>query len=103
MAAMNDFLDDYPLGKSEGRYLNAELPRLPFSDASFDLALCSPFLFLYTTQLVEAFHLSAIREMCRVAIEVRIFPLLALGTTPSPFVNHLVAEFGHQRFSVSTY
>jgi len=101
MAAMNDFLDDYPLGKSEGRYLHAELPRLPFSDASFDLALCSHFLFLYTTQLGEAFHLSAIREMCRVAIEVRIFPLLALGTTLSPFVDRVVEEFGHQGFSVS--
>src|SRR5262249_43808188 len=26
MAAMDDFLDDYPAGKSEGRYIDAELP-----------------------------------------------------------------------------
>jgi hypothetical protein len=37
MAAMNDFLADYPAGKAEGRYIDAELPRLPFSDSSFDL------------------------------------------------------------------
>ena len=37
MAAMNDFLDDYPAGKAEGRYIDAELPALPFNDASFDL------------------------------------------------------------------
>lgn len=101
MAAMNDFLDDYPAGKAEGRYIDAELPALPFNDASFDLALCSHFLFLYTTQLGEAFHRSAIREMCRVAAEVRIFPLLALGAAPSPLVVPMVDEFREQGFNVS--
>lgn len=101
LAAMNDFLDDYPAGRSEGRYVDAELPTLPFSDSSFDLALCSHFLFLYTTQLGEAFHQSAIREMCRVAMEVRIFPLLALGATPSPLVDPVVDVCGRQGLSVS--
>jgi hypothetical protein len=82
MAAMNEFMDDYAAGKTEGRYVDAELPNLPFRESSFDLALCSHFLFLYTNHLGEAFHRSAIREMCRVAVEVRIFPLLALGATP---------------------
>jgi hypothetical protein len=86
MSAMNAFLQDFPLGKAEGRYIDAELPALPFADASFELALSSHFLFLYTTQLGEAFHRAAIREMCRVANEVRIFPLLALGGKPSPIV-----------------
>ena len=101
MAAMKNFLDDYPTGKSEGRYIDAELPSLPFGDASFDLALCSHFLFLYTTKLGEAFHHAAIREMCRVAVEVRIFPLLALGATPSPIVEPVVEGFGRQGFNVS--
>lgn len=93
MAAMRVFLDDFSCGKAEGRYTHAELPTLPFADASFDLGLCSHFLFLYTAQLGEAFHRSAILEMCRVAREVRIFPLLALGGQKSPYVtenlNHL--------------
>ena len=101
MAAMKNFLDDYPTGKAEGRYVDAELPSLPFGDASFDLALCSHFLFLYTTQLGEAFHQAAIREMCRVASEVRLFPLLALGATPSPIVERVVEVFGGQGFNVS--
>ena len=101
MAAMKNFLDDYPTGKTEGRYIDAELPSLPFGDASFDLALCSHFLFLYTTQLGEAFHQAAIREMCRVAVEVRIFPLLALGATPSPIVERAVEGFGGNGFNVS--
>ncbi|HWB28876.1 MAG TPA: hypothetical protein VG736_00135 [Vicinamibacterales bacterium] len=101
LAAMNDFLDDYAAGKRDGRYLDAELPTLPFADASFDLALSSHLLFLYTTQLGEAFHRAAILEMCRVAREVRIFPLLALGAVPSPLVERVADELRSQRFVVS--
>jgi hypothetical protein len=101
LAAMNDFLDDYAAGKRDGRYLDAELPTLPFADASFDLALSSHFFFLYTTQLGEAFHRAAILEMCRVAREVRIFPLLALGAVPSPLVERVADELRSQRFVVS--
>jgi hypothetical protein len=89
-AAMEVFLDDYGLGKVEGRYIEAELPALPLSDASFDLALCSHFLFLYSNHLDESFHVMAIRELCRVAAEVRIFPLLALGGLPSPHLSRAV-------------
>lgn len=101
MAAMRAFLADYSAGKAQGRYINAELPNLPFADSSFDLALCSHFLFLYTTQLGLDFHRLAIREMCRVAEEVRIFPLLALGATRSPYVDQLAEEFRKSTFNVS--
>src|SRR5215208_7796532 len=99
MSAMQAFLDDYELGKAQERYLDAELPTLPFADAAFDLALCSHFLFLYSSQLGEAFHRAAMRELCRVATEVRIFPLLALGGELSPFVAGCVQklrEAGHR-------
>jgi hypothetical protein len=86
MAAMEDFLADYEQGTASGRYRDAALPTLPFSDGSFSLALCSHLLFLYSTQLGETFHRQALRELCRVAREVRIFPLLALGGAPSSFV-----------------
>lgn len=86
MTAMNEFLQDYPLGRTAGRYIAGDLPNLPFGDQSFDLALCSHFLFLYSTQLGETFHQTAIQEMSRVAREIRIFPLLALGAQPSPLV-----------------
>jgi len=100
-AAMDTFLDDYPAGRAEGRYLDAELPRLPFEDHAFELALCSHLLFLYSAQLDEAFHLAAAREMCRVAGEVRIFPLLALGATPSPWVGPVADELRARGFTVS--
>ena len=86
MAAMQEFLRDYPSGAREGRYLEAALPSLPLQDRQFDLAVCSHFLFLYSSQLGETFHHAAVLELSRVAQEVRIFPLLALGGSPSPFV-----------------
>ena len=48
--------------------------RCPLADDSFDLALCSHLLFLYTDHLDAAFHIAAVQELLRVAGEVRIFP-----------------------------
>lgn len=79
MAAMMEFLADYPIGLKQGRYIGGELPVLPFADNEFDLAVCSHLLFLYSEQLSEDFHIASIRELCRIAEEVRVFPLLELG------------------------
>jgi hypothetical protein len=92
MRAMQAFLGDYDLGKRQGRYIDAELPSIALPDKSFDLAVCSHFLFLYTEHLSEAFHRSAILELCRVACEVRIFPLLALEGRTSPYVASIVDD-----------
>jgi SAM-dependent methyltransferase len=99
MASMQAFLDDYPAGLVEGRYLNFELPSLPFPDGDFDLALCSHLLFLYSRQLDEAFHHSSLLELCRVAKEVRVFPLLAMGGAISPYLEgslEILRGTGHQ-------
>ena len=89
MAAMAAFLDDFEAGKLSGRYIAGELPVLPFADGEFDLALSSHFLFLYSRQLTEEFHLRALLEMLRVAQEVRVFPLLALDGSPSLHVGRV--------------
>ena len=94
--AMARFLADYDGGRHRQRYVDAALPDLPFPDDAFDLAVCSHFLFLYSDQLGEDFHESALIELCRLAPEVRVFPLLALGGAPSPFVE-AVAAFGRGR------
>lgn len=83
------FLEDYDRGKIEGRYLNAELPKLYFQDKQFQLALCSHFLFLYSEHLSFEFHLESIRELCRIAEEVRIFPLLNLAQARSPYIEEI--------------
>lgn len=86
MSAMRRFLVDYPQGRADGRYVDASLPTLPFADGEFDLALSSHLLFLYSTQLGKPFHADAMLELCRVAREVRVFPLLALDGAPSLLV-----------------
>lgn len=96
MSAMNDFLEDFEQGKKEGRYIAESLPHLPFQDNTFDLALSSHFLFLYTDILSLDFHTKAIQEMLRVAKEVRIFPLLNLNNQKSPYVDEIIRSFNSQ-------
>jgi hypothetical protein len=90
MAAMQQFLADFPAGLREGRYLVHALPHLDFRDDEFDLALCSHFLFTYSDQLSADFHVAAIQEMCRVAGETRVFPLLKSYGGPSPHLDPVV-------------
>jgi len=80
---MEQFIADFETGRIEGRYVTGELPQFNFRDNQFDLALCSHFLFLYSEQLSLKFHIDSIIELCRVAREVRIFPLLELGSKHS--------------------
>ena len=68
-SAMERFLEDYER-LEKGRYLFGSLPRLPFADAAFDLALCSHLLFLYSHQFDLDFHVAALVELARVAREV---------------------------------
>ena len=84
--AMQTFLADYETGKRAERYIDAALPNLPFSDHAFELALSSHLLFLYTDHLSLEFHCQAMMEMCRVAREVRLFPLLTLAGNRSSLV-----------------
>lgn len=90
MQAMNRFLQDSDSGKEQGRYLNLELPVLPFTANQFDLALCSHLLFLYSEQLDLDFHIESILELCRVAKEVRAFPLLDLSHRLSAHLKPLI-------------
>ena len=98
--AMAAFLEDYSQGKVEGRYLEGSLPTLPFADKQFDLALCSHFLFLYSEQFDKAFHQQAVLELCRVASEVRIFPLLNLAGEPSPHVEPVMSSLRERGLEV---
>jgi len=100
LSAMNRFLEDYDGGLGEGRYVESSLPDLPFGDQEFGLALCSHYLFLYSPHLSGEFHLRSIRELCRVAREVRIFPLLELGTVPSRYLEAVVDTLSEEGYRV---
>jgi Methylase involved in ubiquinone/menaquinone biosynthesis len=97
--ATQEFLEDFPSGLQQGRYVNASLPVLPFDDCQFDLALCSHFLFT-DPDLLENFRLEAITEMCRVAKQVRVFPLLDRNGMESEHLNPIVTELRNRSFHV---
>jgi len=78
------FCYDYEQGKQAERYTLGTLPKLSYPDTSYDLGLCSHFLFLYSEQRDLDFHIAAITEMLRICREVRIFPLLTLAQEKSP-------------------
>lgn len=101
MKAMKDFLSDYQAGLKAGRYIEAALPVLPFEDVKFDIALCSHLLFLYSEQLSEDFHFRAIKELCRVSPETRVFPLLELGARKSRHLEKIICRLDKEGFAVS--
>jgi SAM-dependent methyltransferase len=101
LKTMEAFLRDFARGRNEGRYLPHELPDLPFTDGEFDLALCSHLLFTYSGQLSADFHGQAVLEMCRVANEVRVFPLLDHGGQPSPHVEPVICFLKEKGYRVS--
>ena len=100
MTAMQLFLEDYERGKIEKRYIPASLPDLPFPDREFDISLCSHFLFLYTDNLSYGFHVDALKEMLRVAKEVRIFPLLDVNAEKSSYVENILFDFKEMEIDI---
>ncbi|MCK9293897.1 MAG: hypothetical protein M0P70_02340 [Desulfobulbaceae bacterium] len=101
LAAMTEFLRDFDQGRAEGRYLAGALPRLPWQNREFGLALCSHLLFLYSEQLSAEFHVAAIRELCRVAHEARIFPLLELGARKSRHLAQVMEKLDQDHYRLA--
>lgn len=101
MAAMATFLKDYEAGEKTGRYLNASLPVLPFADKKFDLALCSHFLFLYSDHVSQEQHIASMKELCRVANEVRVYPLLSLNNTRSKHLKPVMSALAENGITAS--
>ncbi|HET6909827.1 MAG TPA: methyltransferase domain-containing protein [Mycobacteriales bacterium] len=96
--ALAEFVLDF--GREPRGYVAAALPKLPFADDAFDLALCSHLLFTWADQLGHSWHSAALRELARVAREVRVFPTLLQGRGGEvPFWPALMADLasdGHE-------
>ncbi|ARG98079.1 hypothetical protein [Legionella micdadei] len=95
---MAKFFADYEKGKTEKRYLGISEYTLPFSDFSFDFALSSHYLFADLDDQDVDFHLKAIKELARVAKEVRIFPLIDRYNQPSPFLGPVLLGLQQDNF-----
>ena len=100
-AGMQRFFDDYQQGLEDGRYLADPITQLPFKDFEFKLALCSHFLFNYRdTQNCDEVVTDLI-EMARVAVEVRVFPLIDNRSGElSPLVGPVLIALQEQHFAV---
>ena len=101
MEAMNKFLTDYETGKNSGRYIYESLPVLSFENNSFELALCSHYLFLYSDHVDKEQHIASIKELCRVAKEVRVYPLLSLDSKKSKHLQAVILSLTNVGFEVS--
>ena len=87
--SMELFLDDFQTDSAPLRYLPEALPHTNQGEKSFDLALCSHLLFLYSELLSYEFHEKSIHEMIRTSSEVRIFPLIDLEGSTSAHLKQI--------------
>jgi SAM-dependent methyltransferase len=93
------FAEDFRRKDAGSRYYPASLPNLPFESNTFELVVCSHFLFLYADSFGEAFHAAAIAELVRVLKpggELRIYPLVTLKWEECPFTPSLLIELQGQ-------
>jgi hypothetical protein len=108
--AMEKFLEDFPYGKSNGRYVAGRLPELPFGDSEFDMTLCGNLLFIYSdtasggmmesSPMDYAFHKSAVFELLRVTRgEDRIYPLQAPNVREHTYLHPLIEELSNAGFT----
>ncbi len=104
MEAMMIFLKDYKNNQKPERYINASLPTLPFGDGEFELALCSHYLFLYSEHVGLHEHIESMKELCRVAKEVRVYPLLSISNNEeSQYLNPVIEELKKEGINVSLF
>ncbi|HTL30323.1 MAG TPA: hypothetical protein VL282_13915 [Tepidisphaeraceae bacterium] len=101
ISAMRAFIDDFDAGRREGRYLIGSLPAVDLPDDSFDLALCSHYLFLYSADVAYETHVASVREMLRLAREVRIFPLLDMDAKRSRYLDPIISQLRPEGFHAS--
>lgn len=101
MSAMETFMADYEKGKIDARYVEASLPNLKFQDKQFELALCSHYLFLYSEHVNLEEHIVSLKELCRVAEEVRVYPLVTLNGEISSHLNGVMSELNSLGYTAS--
>ena len=98
---ISEFLNDYLKGYAQGRYLGVEDFHLPFPNSSFDIALCSNYLFADLPSQDLEFHLKWIKELARVAHEVCIYPLTENDGQISQWLGPVLLQLQQEGFLVA--
>jgi hypothetical protein len=99
-AAAKLFLEDFKSDVDHTRYLAEELPNLSFMPYQFDLALCANFLFDGLYHPSESFIVASIKDMCRVAREARIYPLLDIDGNIAAEVGPVMMQLQQENYGV---
>lgn len=94
------FLSDFEKGQKEKRYVGDKMKWLPFANRTFQLALCSHFLFGYRDHFDLNDHITVIRELSRIADEIRIFPLIDSQGEISSLVGPILLALQQQQVGV---
>lgn len=93
LQSIKDFMNDFPNGKIQNRYIYYEFPnKTVYDDLYFDIGLCANFLFLYS-QFGLDFHIKSIEEMLRLCKEIRIYPILDLTARKSCLLDEIINYF----------
>lgn len=95
---IDTFFSDYKQGLREKRYCSVQDGRLPFTDFSFDFALSAHYFFADLDHQAVALQVQMIRELARVAKEVRIFPLIDRTGQPSPMLGPVLLALQQENF-----
>lgn len=94
------FCLDFEKGLKEQRYRTDALPHLSFDDFQFSLALCANFIFDGMGADDPDFQIKAIKELCRVGGEARIYPLLNKSGEISPHLGTVIAALQQAEYGV---
>ncbi len=93
------FIADYELGKKQGRYLTIDYSPFTKLDQTFELLLCTDFLF-NSTQSLKSSSQDIMNELCKLAVEVRIFPLPEVKTTVAAELGPIMLALQNRNFGV---
>lgn len=103
-ADLNSRLLEYGYGTNtssieKGHYLQMTGETLPFDDFAFDLALSAHTLFIDSDEQTIDTYLRVLKELARVAKEVRIFPINH-DSALSPFLGPVLLGLQQENYGV---
>jgi hypothetical protein len=97
--SVETFLSDYTLGKKEGRYKVLNHPPFHQLEHSFELLLCTDYLFNSAQSLTLSVQ-NIMDELCKLANEIRIFPLPNLQSVVAAELGPIMLSLQNRNFGV---
>ncbi len=94
------FLADFEKGLEDKRYLPITVDELPFPNFKFDFALIANNFFADLDYQTVEYHIARIKELARVAKDVRIFPLVDTNGEPSNLLGPIIMGLYQDNYGV---